>query len=179
MYCYLIGTKIWEIIKIGGERLENVQSGIEDIKFCVIEPAIFKHNLVLIDSGLPTIIDNLLFAMHQTGIKECRKLIWLLQESNPLMYEDNCMYEYKLKKFLCLCVLGVDPTKKWARIDEAAGGHILVALENEILEFNISNRFSFEQNLLDITTFERDNSGSTIIIFDEKSEECVRIGLKL
>lgn len=162
----------------GRKVLENVQGGIGDIKFCVIEPTIFKHNLVLIDSGLPTIIDNLLFAMHQTGIKECRKIIVVLQESNPLKYEDISMYEYKLKKFLCLCALGVDPTKKWIRIDEAAGGHILVALENEILEFNISNRHSFEQNLLDITTFEVDNGGSTIKIFDEKNGACVRIGLK-
>lgn len=158
--------------------LENVQSGNGDIKFCVIDSTIFKHNLILIDSGLPTIIDNLLFAMHQTGIKECRKLIWLLQESNPLKYEDNCIYEYKLKKFLSLCALGVDPTKNWVRIDEAAGGYILVALEHEAYEFNISNRHSFEQNLLDITTFGVDNDGSTIKIFDEKSEACVRIGLK-
>lgn len=159
--------------------MENVQGGIGDIKFCVIEPTIFKHNLILIDSGLPTIIDNLLFAMHQTGIKECRKLIELLQESNPLMYEDISMYEYKLKKFLCPCALGVDPTKKWIRIDEAAGGFLLVTLENETLEFSINNRDSFEQNLLDITTFEVDNSGSTINIFDENSGACVRIGLKL
>lgn len=158
--------------------MENVQGGIGDIKFCVIEPTIFKHNLILIDSGLPTIIENLLFAMHQTGIKECKKLIGLLQESNPLMYEDNCMYEYKLKKFLCLCALGVNPTKKWIRIDEAAGGFLLVALENETLEFSINNRDSFEQNLLDITTFEVDNSGSTIKIFDEKGKACVSVGLK-
>ena len=88
------------------------------------------------------------------------------------------MYEYKLSKLLCLCALGVNPTKKWARIDEAAGGFLLVALENEILEFNISNRFSFEQNLLDITTFEVDNGGSTIRIFDENGKICVGVGLK-
>ena len=158
--------------------MENVQGGIGDIKFCVIEPTIFKHNLILIDSGLPTIIDNLLFAMHQTGIKECRKIIGVLQESNPLKYEDISMYEYKLKKFLCLCALGVDPTKKWARIDEAAEGFLLVALENETLEFSINNRDSFEQNLLDITTFEVDNGGSTIKIFDEKGKACVSVGLK-
>ena len=158
--------------------MENVQGGIGDIIFYVIEPTIFKHNLILIDSGLPTIIDNLLFAMHQTGIKECKKLIGLLQESNPLKYEDISMYEYKLSKLLCLCALGVNPTKKWARIDEAAGGFLLVALENEILEFNISNRFSFEQNLLDITTFEVDNGGSTIRIFDENGKICVGVGLK-
>ena len=159
--------------------MENAQGGIGDIKFCVIEPTIFKHNLILIDSGLPTITDNLLFAMHQTGIKECRKLIWLLQESNPLKYEDISMYEYNLKKFLCLCALGVDPTKKWARIDEAEGGFLLVTLENETLEFSINNWDSFEQNLLDITAFEVDNGCSTIKIFDENSGACVRIGLKL
>lgn len=158
--------------------MENVQGGIGDIKFYVIEPTIFKHNLILIDSGLPRIIDNLLLIMHQTGIKECRKIIVVLQESNPLKYEDISMYEYKLKKFLCLCALGVDPTEKWIRIDEAAGGFLLVTLENETLEFSINNRDSFEQNLLDITTFEVDNGGSTIKIFDEKSGACVRIGLK-
>lgn len=160
------------------KALEIAQGGIGDIKFCIIEPTIFKHNLILIDSGLPTIIDNLLFAMRQTGIKECRKLIELLQEYNPLMYEDISMYEYKLKKFLCLCTLGVDPTKKWIRIDEAAGGFLLVTLENETLEFSFNNRDSFEQNLLDIAVFEVDNGGSTINIFDEKSGACVRIGLK-
>lgn len=158
--------------------MENVQGGIGDIKFYVIEPTIFKHNLILIDSGLPRIIDNLLLIMHQTGIKECRKLIGLLQESNPHNYEDISMYEYKLKKFLCLCALGVNPTKKWIRIDEAAGGFLLVALENETLEFSINNRDSFEQNLLDITTFEVDNGGSTIKIFDEKGKACVSVGLK-
>ena len=107
--------------------MENVQGGIGDIKFCVIEPTIFKHNLILIDSGLPTIIDNMLFAMHQTGIKECKKLIGLLQESNPLMYEHNCMYQDKLKKFLCLSALGENQTKKWIRIDEAAGRILLEA----------------------------------------------------
>ena len=158
--------------------MEKVQGGIGDIKSYVIEPTIFKHNLILIDSGLPTIIDNMLFAMHQTGIKECRKLIWLLQESNPLKYEDISMYEYKLSKLLCLCALGIDPTKKWARIDEAAGGFLLVALENETLEFSINNWNSFEQNLLDITTFEVDNGDSTIKIFDENRKKCVRIGMK-
>ena len=158
--------------------MENVQGGIGDIKFCVIEPTIFKHNLILIDSGLPRIIDNLFLIMRQTGIKECRKIIGLLQESNPLKYEDISMYDYKLRKLLCLGALGVNPTKKWIRIDEAAGGFLFVTLENETLEFSINNRDSFEQNLLDITTFEVDNGGSTIKIFDEKSGACVRIGLK-
>ena len=158
--------------------MENVQGGIGDIKFCVIEPTIFKHNLILIDSGLPRIIDNLFLIMRQTGIKECRKIIGLLQESNPLKYEDISMYDYKLRKLLCIGALGVNPTKKWIRIDEAAGGFLFVTLENETLEFSINNRDSFEQNLLDITTFEVDNGGSTIKIFDEKSGACVRIGLK-
>ena len=162
----------------GIKVLENVQGGIGDIKFCVIEPTIFKHNLILIDSGLPRIIDNLFLIMRQTGIKECRKIIGLLQESNPLKYEDISMYDYKLRKLLCLGALGVDPTKKWIRIDEAAGGFLLVTLENETLEFSINNRDLFEQNLLDITTFEVDNGGSTIKIFDEKGKACVSVGLK-
>ena len=82
--------------------MENVQGGIGDIKSYAIEPTIFKHNLILIDSGLPRIIDNLLLIMHQTGIKECRKIIVVLQESNPIKYEDISMYEYKLKKLIPL-----------------------------------------------------------------------------
>ena len=111
---------------------------------------------------------------------ECRKLIEFLQETNPLKYEDKCMYEYKLKKFLCLCTLGVDPMQKWVRVDEAADGYILVALENETFEFNINNRHSFEQNLLDRIIFERDNySEDTMKIFDKNGEICARINLKL
>lgn len=72
------------------------------------------------------------------------------------------------------------PTKKWVRIDEAADGYILVALENEIFEFNISNRHSFEQNLLDRITFERDNySEYTMKNFDKNGKICVRIDLKV
>jgi len=153
---------------------------VGDISFCEIAPAILKHNLIMIDSGLPRIIGNILLTMRQTGIMECRKLIEFLQESNPLKYEDKCMYEYKLKKFLCLCALGVDPMKKWVRIDEAADGYILVALENEIFEFNISNWHSFEQNLLDRITFERDNySEYTMKNFDKNGKICVRIDLKV
>ena len=41
------------------------------------------------------------------------KVLENAQKSDPLMYEDISMYEYKLKKFFCLCALGVNPTKKW------------------------------------------------------------------
>ena len=107
------------------------------------------------------------------------KVLENAQKSDPLMYEDISMYEYKLKKFFCLCALGVNPTKKWIWIDEAVEGYTLVALENETLEFNINDWNSFEQNLLCFATFEVDNGGSVMKIFNENSGACVRIGLKL
>ena len=48
-----------------------------------------------------------------------RKVLENAHKSNPLMYEDISMYEYKLKKFFCLCALGMDSTKKWIRMDGA------------------------------------------------------------
>lgn len=69
----------------------------------------FKRNLIMVDSSMPQIIGNMLLYYYEEDVKECNKLVEL---RDPLGYGDAMMYEYKFKKCLCSCALGMKPAKK-------------------------------------------------------------------
>ena len=54
------------------------------------------------------------------------------------------IYEYKFKKFLCSCALGMKPAKAWDGVDETNGGYIIVNDDGEIWVYHIYNRNSFQ-----------------------------------
>ena len=95
--------------------------------------------------------------MYHSGedVKDCKSLVALAGERDPLGYGDAAMYEYKVKKFLCSCALGMKPAKQWDGLDEANGGYIIVKADGEVLAYHIYNRNFFEQYLLDNTVLER------------------------
>lgn len=115
----------------------------------------FKRNLIMIDSSMPQIIGELLLIYYLTDIKDCKTLVNLLYEKDPLGFGDKEIYEYKIKKLLCSCALGMKPAKEWDGLDEANGGYIIVKSTGELLAYHIYNRNFFEQYLLDNTVLER------------------------
>ena len=115
----------------------------------------FKRNLIMVDSSMPEILGNILLYFYTEDFKDCRKLVELAGERDPLGYGDVAMYEYKFKKFLCSCALGLKPAKPWDGLDEANGGYIIVKDDGEVLAYHIYNRNFFEQYLLENTVFER------------------------
>lgn len=88
-------------------------------------------------------------------VKDCKSLVELAGKCDPLQYGDEAMYEYKFKKFLCSCALGMKPAKRWDGLDEANGGYIIVKADGEVLAYHIYNRNFFEQYLLDNTVLGR------------------------
>ncbi len=141
----------------------------------------FKRNLTMIDSSMPEIIGNMLLYFYTQDIKECRKLVDILGEKDPLGYGDSMMYTYKLKKFLCSCALGMKPAKQWDGLDEANGGYIIVKASGEILAYHIYNRNFFEQYLLDNTILDRASTSrhEYMSLYEVNGEMFIKLNLQV
>ena len=141
----------------------------------------FKRNLIMVDSSMPQILGNMLLYYYEEDIKECDRLVALAGERDPLGYGDAMMYEYKFKKFLCSCALGMKPAKKWDGLDEANGGYIIVKANGEILAYHIYNRNFFEQYLLDSTIMERASTSrhDYMSLYEENGEMFIKLNLQV
>ncbi len=137
------------------DRMKAIKECGGIIEYADMNHGGFKRNLIMVDSSMPQIIGNMLLYHYDEDIKECKQLVELAGERDPLEYGDAMMYDYKFKKFLCSCALGMKPAKKWDGLDEANGGYIIVKADGEILAYHIYNRNFFEQYLLDNTVIER------------------------
>ncbi|MCM1172574.1 MAG: HpaII family restriction endonuclease [Clostridium sp.] len=141
----------------------------------------FRRNLIMVDSNMPKIIANMLLYFYAEDVKECKTLVKLAGDRDPLMYGDAVMYEYKFKKFLCSCALGMKPAKPWDGLDEANGGYIIVKADGEILAYHIYNRNFFEQYLLDNTIFERASTTrhEYMSLYEENGEIYIKLNLQV
>lgn len=141
----------------------------------------FKRNLIMIDSSMPQIIGNMLLYFYSEDIKDCNKVIELMAEKDPLQYGDEIFYQYKFKKFLCSCALGMKPAKPWDGLDEASGGYIIVKADGEILAYHIYNRNFFEQYLLDNTVFEKASTSrhDYMYLYEENGEMYIKMNLQI
>lgn len=141
----------------------------------------FKRNLIMVDSSMPQIIGNILLYYYEEDIKECNKLVEIAGQRDPLGYGDAMMYEYKFKKFLCSCALGMKPAKKWDGLDEANGGYIIVKADGEILAYHIYNRNFFEQYLLDNTILEKASTSrhDYMSLYQENGEMFIKFNLQV
>jgi len=118
----------------------------------------FSGNLMLIDTCMEEIIAAILLDYYRNNISDCRTLLSLLEERNPLKYPRRGMYEYKFKKFLCAVALGMTPARVWNGREEANGVYVIVKDDGDVVAYHIYNRDKFETYLLNHTKLER---GST------------------
>ncbi|NLK75606.1 MAG: HpaII family restriction endonuclease [Clostridiales bacterium] len=179
------GIKVTKI-KAPSRNTTDISLEIQDPYTNFIRPVGFSiksevHNLIMIDSSMPQIIANILLYYYEEEIKECTSLIKLIGERDPLGYGDAMMYEYKFKKFLCSCALGMKPGKVWNGLDEANGGYIIVKSDGEILVYHIYNRNFFEQYLIDNTVMERASTSrhDYISLYKENDELFIKLNLQI
>ena len=188
---------IYKITDITSEQAEEINAintktkikdrvkAIKDFGGCIsyadMEHQGFKRNLIMVDSSMPQIIGNMLLYYYEEDVKECDKLVKLAGERDPLGYGDAMMYEYKFKKFLCSCALGMKAAKKWDGLDEANGGYIIVKADGEILAYHIYNRNFFEQYLLDNTILERASTSrhEYMSLYEEDEEMFIKFNLQV
>lgn len=163
------------------DRINAIHSYGGTIEYVNMEHAGFRRNLIMVDSSMPEIIGNILLYYYDEDIKECSELVKLAGERDPLAYGDAMMYEYKFKKFLCSCALGMKPAKAWDGLDEANGGYIIVKADGEILAYHIYNRNFFEQYLLDNTILERASTSrhGYMNIYEDNGEMYIKLNLQV
>lgn len=114
----------------------------------------FKENLEFVDSKMPEIISHVLMIAYINGVKKISDAVEILKANNPLGYANVKMYEYKIKKLLCACALGMTPERNWEGAEDANGGYIVVKRDGSVVCYHIYNRTDFEQYLYDYTCFD-------------------------
>lgn len=115
----------------------------------------FEENLCFVDTIMPKLLALAVLYSYKYKLIHTQDVIAKLKEENPLNFVNTKMYEYKFKKFLCACALGMTPEKVWEGGEDANGGYIVVKNDGSVVCYHIYNRTDFEQYLFDYTYFER------------------------
>ena len=139
------------------DKFDVLNSNYCDIKYNSMENGIFESNLQLIDGDLPKICAYMLKEYYSSGVNTVKNSLESLSLHNPIGYDlskGHPFYEYKFKKFLAECALGMLPSKVWDGTADATGGYIIVREDGEVLCYHLFNRNEFETYLINNTKFE-------------------------
>ena len=155
-----------------------------DIEYCSMDNDIFESNLQLIDGDLPKICAYMLKEYYSSGVNTVTNSLESLNVNNPIGYnlsKGHPFYEYKFKKFLAECALGMLPSKVWDGTADATGGYIIVREDGEVLCYHLFNRNEFETYLINNTKFEtastsRHKFGS---IYKENGKFYIKLNLQV
>ncbi len=143
------------------DRIEAIKNLGGTLHYYTLENPIFKNNLILIDSSLPSILAHLLLQFYTTNSTTIAALTSTINNSNPLMYDtqfSHSFYEYKIKRFLTDVALGMMPSKVWSGLYDATGGYLIVKEDGDILCYHIYNRNHYENYLFNNTKLETASS---------------------
>lgn len=141
-----------------------------DFKFAGIQSSCLQQNLRTIDGDLPDLLSRLLLARFYNktpNLKDCTDAI---SEQNPYNFDIEhlgAVYEYKVKRFLQDCALGMTPETPWTGFYDATGGQIIVKQSGEVVCYHIYEINRFLEYLYSSTKFEspstsenKDNPGN-------------------
>lgn len=166
------------------DKFDVLRSNECDIEYSSMENRVFESNLRLIDGDLPQICAYMLKEYYSNGINRVKNAIELLNKYNPIGYDltkNHPFYEYKFRKFLSECALGMIPSKVWDGMADATGGYIIVREDGEVLCYHLFNRNEFETYLINNTKFEtasttRHEFGS---IYKENDNYYIKLNLQV
>ena len=152
-----------------------------EMKYVRVANDNFSSNLMLIDSYMDNIIADMLLAFYQNKATNCKALVDLVEDADPLGYPRRGFYEYKFKKFLCSVALGMMPSKEWDGHDEANGGYVIVKEDGDVLAYHLYNRGAFETYLLKNTRFERASTTrhGFAVIYKKNSKYYINLNLQI
>lgn len=142
-----IAYRLAEIEKMGGS-----------IIFDHVQSECLSQNLRTIDGDLPFILSQLLLIKYRLNRGTWKKFIDVLTAENPLKFridEHGQVYEYKVKRFLQDCAMGMTPETPWTGIYDATGGQIIVKKDGDIVCYHVYELNRFLQYLLDGTKLEQ------------------------
>lgn len=135
-----------------------------DIEFKEIQSTQLWRNLKMVDGDLPEILSYCLLYrwIDQTAV--ISKLASLLEDRDPLNFyndkpSEQRLYEYKIKKFLAECAMGMTSEKPWQGIYDSTGGVIVCKRDGDIVCFHIYDFNLFREYLFINTKFEQPSTG--------------------
>lgn len=128
------------------------------IVFEGVQSKCLDQNLKTIDYSLPQLLAKLLLIRFQNNTTDLKRCTEILTEQNPLGFDTEThgpVYEYKIKRFLQDCAMGMTPETPWLGLYDATGGQIIVKEDGEILCYHFYDRNRFEDFLFNNAYLER------------------------
>ncbi len=139
------------------DKFDYLSSNKCELYFIKVDNAVFSNNLMLLDSSLPYICSFMLKEYYKAGTSNIESALEFISRVNPLEFDmsnGQPFYNYKFKKLLTECALGMLPSKSWDGRADATGGYIVVRDDGEVLCYHLYNRNEFEDYLIKNTKFE-------------------------
>lgn len=137
---------------------------LSDISFKAIQSNQLWKNLKMVDGDLPEIIAYCLKYRWLKRESSIANLIPLLEENDPLDFykgekSEQKLYDYKIRKFLAECGMGMTSETPWHGIYDATGGVIICKEDGDIVCFHIYDFNLFRDYLVNNTIFEQPSTG--------------------
>ena len=184
----LTDTEILEInnIQSNSKIQDRVNTILQKVKleFVKTQETVFQNNLVLIDSCLPKILAELVVLFNAKAESNLQKLVSILEQANPLNYNNidgHKFYDYKIKRLLTDCALGMTSKKVWTGQLDTTGGYLIVKENGDIICYHIYNRNEFENYLLANTRLINPSSGRNEfgLIYRENDELFFKLNIQI
>ena len=117
----------------------------------------FVENLKMIDSEMDILLAHVVLASFQGKGRGMNDLLEILVKTNPLNYSpknSEVRYTHKIKDLLEAVALGMRPSKPWAGLAEAKGGHLIVTSTGEVICHHALDKDTLRNYLFDNLTID-------------------------
>lgn len=154
---------VGRISKITARLKKIIDLGLK-IKFQGIQSKQLWRNLKMIDGDLPEVLAHALLYRWIDRDSSLLKIVEILEKNDPMDFyngeeSNQKLYEYKLKRFLAECAMGMTSETPWHGIYDATGGVIIPKKDGDIVCFHIYDFNLFREYLINNTIFEQPSTG--------------------
>lgn len=157
-----MSDEVMETINSVQDHLPRMQALMEagyHLEYADIEHAIFKNNLLFIDTCMPEFIAKCLTCASMSNeTSSVKETVEVIAEQNPFNYQGSnvlAFYEHKMKQLLIDAALGMTPATEWIGRYDANGGYLVVKKDGDIICYHFYNRNDVEDYLYNNTRFDR------------------------
>jgi hypothetical protein len=151
---------------IKGRVSARIQSLLHDyncsLAFVKTQSNCLYQNLRTIDGDMPDLLSRLLIVRYEQGLPSVQKATQYITSVNPYGYDIEShgeIYQYKVKRFLQDCAMGMTPEKPWTGFYDATGGQIIVKGNGEVVCYHVYEINRFLEYLFNSTIFEGASTG--------------------
>lgn len=141
-------------------RLKEIEKQNCNISFDKVQSSQLWRNLKMIDGDLPEILSYALYYRWIYREKSLLEVANILEEKDPLNFYggeklEQRFYEYKIKRLLTECAMGMTSETPWSGEYDLFGGVIIVKNDGNLVCFHIYDFNLFREYLINNTMFEQ------------------------